>query len=108
MSKFVSIMTNTYSSEITYDEWLKRIINFFFHDKRIVQLLKQNGMTKWTIYKTEDVEPLKVIAICEYKNDESFQKCQKVFFKIFTKNTRPYHKNQFRQSTCCRGCNLRT
>ena len=45
---------------------------FFFHDKRIVQLLKQNGMTKWTIYKTEDVEPLKVIAICKYKNDESF------------------------------------
>ena len=29
MSKFVSIMTNTYSSEITYDEWLKRINNFF-------------------------------------------------------------------------------
>ena len=85
MSKFVSIMTNTYSSEITYDEWLKRINNFFFHDKRIVQLLRQNGMTKWTIYKTEDVEPLKVIAICEYKNDESFQKCQKVFLKFLPK-----------------------
>ena len=48
MSKFVSIMTNTYSSEITHDEWLKRINNFFY-DKRILQLLKQNVMTKWTI-----------------------------------------------------------
>ena len=64
---------------------IKRINNFFFHDKRIVQLLKENGMTKWTIYKTEDVEPLKVIAICEYKNDESFQKCQKVFLKFLPK-----------------------
>ena len=44
MSKFVSIMTNTYSSEITYDEWLERINNFFFMTKRIVQLLKQNGL----------------------------------------------------------------
>ena len=37
------------------------------------------------LYKTEDVEPLKVIAICEYKNDESFQKCQKVFLKFLPK-----------------------
>ena len=79
MSKFVSIMTNTYSSEITYDEWLKRINNFFFHDKRIVQLLKQNGMTKWTIYKTEDVEPLKVIAVCEYKTTSLFKNAKKYF-----------------------------
>ena len=85
MSKFVSIMTNTYSSEISYDEWLKRINNFFFDDERIVQLLRQDGMTKWTIYKTEDVEPLKVIAICEYENSESFQKCQKVFLKFLPK-----------------------
>ena len=85
MSKFVSIMTNTYSSEISYDEWLKRINNFFFDDERIVQLLRQDGMTKWTIYKTEDVEPLKVIAICEYENSESFQKCQKIFLKFLPK-----------------------
>ena len=82
MTKFVSIMTNTYSSEITYAEWLKKINNFFFDDQRIVQLLKQNGMTKWTIYKTEDIEPLKVIAVCEYKNNDSFQKCQKIFLKF--------------------------
>ena len=44
MSKFINyVITNTYSSEITYDEWLKRINNFF-HDKRIVQLLKENGI----------------------------------------------------------------
>jgi len=85
MSKFVSIMTNTYSSEISYDEWLKRINNFFFDDERIVQLLRQDGMIKWTIYKTEDVEPLKVIAICEYENNESFQKCQKIFLKFLPK-----------------------
>ena len=85
MSKFVSIMTNTYSSEISYDEWLKRINNFFFDDERIVQLLRQDGMTQWTIYKTEDVEPLKVIAICEYENSESFQKCQKIFLKFLPK-----------------------
>ena len=85
MSKFVSIMTNTYSSEISYDEWLKRINNFFFDDKRIAQLLRQNGMTKWTFYKTEDVEPLKVIVICEYENSDSFQKCQKIFLKFLPK-----------------------
>ena len=85
MTKFVSIMTNTYSSEISYDEWLKRINSFFFDDERIVQVLKQNGMTKWTIYKTKDVEPLKVIAVCEYKSSESFQKCQKVFLKFLPK-----------------------
>ena len=82
MSKFVSIMTNTYSSEITYDEWLKRINNFFFHDKRIVQLLKQNDMTKWTIYKT-DVEPLKVLLYVNIKTTSLFM--PKSIFKIFTK-----------------------
>ena len=85
MEKFVSIMTNTYSSEITYDEWLKRTNKFFFDDEKIVQLLKQNGMTKWTIYRTEDIEPVKVIAICEYKNNESFQKCQKIFLNFCQK-----------------------
>ena len=85
MSKFVSIMTNTYSSEITYDEWLKRINNFFFDDEKIEQLLRQNGMTKWTIYKTEDEEPVKVIAICEYNNTDSFQKCQSIFLKFLPK-----------------------
>ena len=85
MSKFVSIMTNTYTSEITYDEWLKRTNNFFFDDERVVHLLKQNGMTKWTIYKTEDIEPVKVVAICEYENIESFSKCQKIFLKFLPK-----------------------
>ena len=95
MAKFVSIMTNTYSSEITYDEWLKRTNNFFFDDEKIVQLLKQNGMTKWTIYKTEDIEPVKVIAICEYNNNESFLKCQKIFLKFLPKIQDLIIKNNF-------------
>ena len=85
MSKFVSIMTNTYSSDISYNEWLKRTNSFFFDDESIVQVLRQNGMIKWTIYKTEDIEPVKVIAICEYENSESFQKCQKIFLKFLPK-----------------------
>ena len=85
MSKFVSIMTNTYSSDISYDEWLKRTNSFFFDDERIVQVLRQNGMIKWTIYKTEDVEPVKVIAVCEYKSAESFKKCQDIFLKFLPK-----------------------
>ena len=95
MSKFVSIMTNTYSSEISYEEWLKRINNFFFDDEKIVQLLRQDGMTKWTIYKTEDIEPVKVIAICEYENSESFQKCQKIFLKFLPKIQDLIIKNNF-------------
>ena len=31
------------------------------------------------------MEPIKVIAVCEYKNDESFKKCQKVFLKFLPK-----------------------
>ena len=57
--KFVSVMTNTFASEITYEEWKKKIENFFFSDERVIMLLKQNGMTKYTIYKTDDVEPVK-------------------------------------------------
>ena len=95
MAKFVSIMTNTYSSEITYDEWLKRTNEFFFDDEKIVQLLKQNGMTKWTIYKTEDIEPVKVIAVCEYNNNESFQECQKIFLKFLPKIQDLIIKNNF-------------
>ena len=57
-----------------------------------MQLLKQNGMTKWTIYKTEDVEPLKVIAICEYKNDGLFKNAKK-YFKIL--QIQDLIKNQF-------------
>ena len=41
MSKFVSIMTNTYSSEITYDEWLKRTNNFFFMTKGLCNYLNK-------------------------------------------------------------------
>ena len=61
--KFVSVMTNTFASEITYKEWKKKIEEFFFADERVIILLKQNGMTKYTVYKTDDVEPVKSITI---------------------------------------------
>ena len=83
--KFVSIMTNTFASEITYEDWKKKIEKFFFADERIIMLLKQNGMTKYTIYKTDDVEPVKSITIFEYSTKASFDKCQKIFLKFMPK-----------------------
>ena len=83
--KFVSVMTNTFASEISYEEWKKRIEDFFFNDERIIMLLKQNGMTKYTVYKTDDVEPVKSITIFEYSTKDSFDKCQKIFLKFMPK-----------------------
>ena len=82
MKKYVSIITNTFSSEISYNEWCKRTEEFFFSDDKIVVLLRQLGMTKWTIYKTDETEPVKAIIIFEYKTEESFKKCQKIFLKF--------------------------
>ena len=83
--KFVSVMTNTFASEITYKEWKKKIEDFFFADERVIILLKQNGMTKYTVYKTDDVEPVKSITIFEYRTKDSFDKCQKIFLKLCQK-----------------------
>ena len=83
--KFVSVMTNTFASEITYKEWKKKIEEFFFADERVIILLKQNGMTKYTVYKTDDVEPVKSITIFEYSTKDSFDKCQKIFLKFMPK-----------------------
>ena len=84
-AKFVSVMTNTFASEITYKEWKKKIEEFFFADERVIILLKQNGMTKYTVYKTDDVEPVKSITIFEYSTKESFDKCQKIFLNFMPK-----------------------
>tara|TARA_E500000178_G_C16703515_1_gene609355 strand:+ start:209 stop:505 length:297 start_codon:yes stop_codon:yes gene_type:complete len=78
-------MTNTFPSEIAYNEWKKRQDDFFLKDKRIKILLKQYGMTKFATYKTDDIEPVKAITIFEYDKKDSFQKCQKIFLKFMPK-----------------------
>ena len=60
--------------------------------KGLCKYLSKMVWQKWTIYITEDLEPVKVIAVCEYENEESFQNAKSIL-KIFTKNKRPYHKN---------------
>ena len=59
MKKFTSIITVTFPSNPAYDEWTKIQNKFFFEDKRVVTYLKENGMTSWTLTKTDDVEPIK-------------------------------------------------
>ncbi len=85
MEKFVSIMTSTFASEISYNEWYKLVNEFFASDDKITNILKDKGMIKWAIYKTDDVEPVKAVTIFEYKTKDSFQKCQKVFIKFMPK-----------------------
>ena len=81
MKKFSSIITVTFPSEPSYKEWYNTIEKFFFKDEKITLYLKQNGMTKWTMSKTDDVEPVKVVIIMEYLNKKSFEKCQVLFLK---------------------------
>ena len=82
MSKFTSIITVTFPSNPLFEEWYKTIENFFLKDEKIIVYLKQNGMTKWTMSKTDDVEPIKVVIIMEYKNKKSFDQCQSLFLKL--------------------------
>ena len=63
----------------------KKNRGIFFADERVIILLKQNGMTKYTVYKTDDVEPVKSITIFEYSTKDSFDKCQKIFLKFMPK-----------------------
>ena len=86
MKKFSSIITVTFPSEPSYKEWYKIIENFFFKDEKITLYLKQNGMTKWTMSKTDDVEPIKVVIVMEYLNKKSFEKCQVLFLKYMPKD----------------------
>ena len=85
MSNFVSIITITFPSFIAYEDWLKRTKEFFLTDKKVRMYLTQNGLIKWTHMKTEEKEPVKVVAYFEYENKESFEKCQKIFLKFMPK-----------------------
>ena len=82
MDKFTSTIKVSFPSKPSYDECIKIQDKFFFEDKRVVKYLKENGMTKWSIIKTENVEPVKAVAIMEYENKNSFQKCQSIFTKF--------------------------
>ena len=85
MENFASIITITFPSFIAYEDWLKRTKDFFLNDDKIKKYLAQNGLQKWTYIKTDDVEPIKVVAIFEYKDKRSFDKCQSVFLKFMPK-----------------------
>ena len=68
MKNFASIITITFPSFISYEDWLKRTKEFFMKDEKIKKYLAENGLKKWTYIKTDDVEPIKVVAIFEYKD----------------------------------------
>ena len=85
MKKFSSIITVTFPSEPSYKEWYKIIENFFFKDEKVTLYLKQNGMTKWTMSKTDELEPIKLILSMEYLNKKSFDRCQALFLKFMPK-----------------------
>ena len=68
MNKFSSIITVTFPSEPSYKEWYKTIEDFFLKDNKVTIYLKENGMTKWTMSKTDEVEPVKVVIFMEYMN----------------------------------------
>ena len=81
MSKFTSIITITFPSNPLFEEWYKTIENFFLKDEKVILFLKQKGMTKWTMSKTDDAEPVKVVFIMEYISKISFGECQSLFLK---------------------------
>ena len=85
MKNIASILTITFPSFIAYEDWLKRTKDFFLSDEKIKKYLAENGLKKWTYIKTDDVEPLKVLIIFEYKDKKSFDKCQTVFLKFMPK-----------------------
>ena len=55
-------------------------------------------MTKWTMSKTDDVEPVKVVIIMEYINKKSFEQCQSLFLKYM-----PNVQNLIYKSNITRG-----
>ena len=85
MVNVASILTITFPSFIAYEDWLKRTKKFFLSDEKIKKYLAENGLKKWTYIKTDDVEPIKVLIIFEYKDKKSFDKCQTVFLKFMPK-----------------------
>ena len=85
MENLASILTITFPSFIAYEDWLKRTKKYFLSDEKIKKYLTENGLKKWTYIKTDDVEPVKVLIIFEYKDKKSFDKCQTVFLKFMPK-----------------------
>ena len=85
MENVASILTITFPSFIAYEDWLKRTKKYFLSDEKIKKYLEENGLKKWTYIKTDDVEPVKVLIIFEYKDKKSFDKCQTVFLKFMPK-----------------------
>ena len=85
MENVASILTITFPSFIAYEDWLKRTKNFFLSDEKIKKYLAEHGLKKWTYIKTDDVEPIKVLIIFEYKDKKSFDKCQPIFLKFMPK-----------------------
>ena len=85
MENVASILTITLPSFIAYEDWLKRTKKYFLSDEKIKKYLEENGLKKWTYIKTDDVEPVKVLIIFEYKDKKSFEKCQTVFLKFMPK-----------------------
>ena len=81
MEKFTSFITITFPSDSVFKEWKKVTKDFFLKDANVVRFLKENGMTKWTWTKTDEVEQVRVVALMEYKNKKSFDDCQKIFSK---------------------------
>ena len=79
MENFASIITITMPSFIAYDDWLKRTKDFFPKDEKIKKHLSENGLKKWTYIKTNNIEPIKVVAIFKYKDKKFFNKCHHVF-----------------------------
>ena len=81
MEKFTSFITITFPSDPAFKEWEKITKDFFLKDANVVRFLQDNGMTKWTWTKTDEVEPVRVVALMEYNNKKSFDDCQKIFSK---------------------------
>ena len=85
MEKFTSFITITFPSDPAFKEWEKVTKDFFLKDAKVVRFLKENGMTKWTWTKTDELEPVRVVALMEYQNKKSFDDCQKIFSKYMPK-----------------------
>ena len=93
MNKFTSIITITFSNNIEFKNWYVFTEKFFLYDEKVIIYLKEKGMTKWTITKTDSEEPVKAIAVMEYKDKNSFQKCQPIFSKFMPKISNILYKS---------------
>ncbi len=68
MEEFTSFITITFPSDPSFKKWERITKDFFLKDVNVVKFLKESGMTKWTWTKTDQVEPVRVVAIFENKD----------------------------------------